>query len=515
MYLVNAGEMKEIEKITIENYKVPPEILMENAGINVVISMQRELGSLIFKRIAVFCGGGNNGGDGFVIARHLLSEGAYAVIFFTGEKEKLSQESLKNYEMAEKYGIPIISIKSLNDIEKFKQEIFLSDIIVDALIGTGIKQNIKGFLASLITFINTTGKYIVSVDLPSGVDADTGDIKGVAIYADLTITFGLPKIGITIFPGLECTGKLVYADINFPSKLLSMPRKNVLVTSEIVIPLLPLRPLNANKGNFGPILIVGGSTGLDGAVTLTAKAALKAGAGIVNVCVPKSLYDSVKSRSEETIVTPLDENNGFLSMKSIEKILKLSEKAKIVVIGPGIGRDKETQQLVRELIRKIQKPLIIDADGLNAIAEDKKCLNNLQKDVILTPHIGEMSRLAEKKIEDIIKDKISIVKDFIKNYKVNVLLKDGRSMVVDTDKNVYINTTGNSGMATPGSGDVLSGIIASFMAHNLINVHAAIIANYIHGLAGDLLLENISEEGIIASDIIEYIPRAIKKLKNN
>lgn len=513
MYLVNTGEMREIEKLTIEKYKVPPEILMENAGLNVVMALQRELGTLVFKRISVFCGGGNNGGDGFVVARHLISEGASVIIFFIGEKEKLSPESFKNYEMAEKYGVPIINLKSIADIEKYRQEILLSDIIIDALIGTGIKKDIEGFLASLITFINTTGKYIVSVDLPSGVDADTGDIKGVAIRADLTVTFGLPKIGISIFPGLECTGKLVCADINFPPQLLSLPRKNVLVTEEIVTPLLPIRPLNANKGSFGPILIIGGSIGLDGAVTLTSKAALRAGAGIVNACVPESLYNSVKSRSDETIVTPLEEKNGFLALKNFDKLLQLSEKAKIVVIGPGIGRDKETQELVRRLIEKIEKPLVIDADGLNAISEDKKCLNNIKKDVILTPHIGEMSRLTGRKIEDIIKDKISITKDFIKDYKVNVLLKDGRSMVVDIENNVYINTTGNSGMATPGSGDVLTGLIAAFMAHNLMSVQAGITANYIHGLAGDLLLDNISEEGIIASDIIEYIPRAIKKLK--
>lgn len=513
MYLVTSEEMRGIEKVTFEKYKVTPEILMENAGLNVVIAMQRELGALVFKRISVFCGGGNNGGDGFVIARHLLSEGASVVIFFTGQKEKLSPEALQNYEIAEKYGIPIINLLSLNDIEKYKDEIFISDIIVDALIGTGIKNNIEGFLASLITFINATGKYIVSVDIPSGVDADTGDIKGVAIYADLTITFGLPKIGITIFPGLECTGKLICADINFPPALLSLPRKNVLVTEEIVAPLLPIRPINANKGNFGPILIIGGSRGLDGAVTLTAKASLRAGAGIVNVCIPESLYDSVKSRSDETIVTPLDEKNGFLTLKNLDKIIKLSEKSKIVVIGPGIGRDKETQELVRNLVEKIEKPLVIDADGLNAVAEDKKCLNNLKKDVILTPHIGEMAKLSGYKIEEIIKNKIYIIKNFIKENKVNVLLKDGRSIVADIEGNIYINTTGNSGMATPGSGDVLTGIIAAFMAHNLQSVQAGIVANFVHGLAGDLLLETISEEGIIASDLIEYIPRAIKKLK--
>lgn len=513
MYLVTGTEMKEIEKITYEKYKVPPEILMENAGLNVVMALQKEFGSLFFKRVSIFCGGGNNGGDGFVIARHLLSEGASCIIFFTGEKEKLSPEAFKNYEMAEKYGISIIQIKTMGDLEKYKYEIIESDIILDALIGTGLKKNVEGFMASLIAFINTLHKYTVSVDIPSGVDADTGDIKGVAVYADLTVTFGLPKVGITIFPGLECVGKLVCADINFPPNLLSQPRKSILITEEIVKPMLPVRQQNANKGHFGPVLIVGGSRGLDGAVTLTAKAALRTGAGIVNLCIPEGLYNSVKSRSAETIVTPMEEKNGFLSKKNIDKIMKLSEKAKVVVIGPGIGRDKETQELVCELVEKIEKPLVIDADGINAVSEDKKCLKNLTKDVILTPHIGEMSRLTGFKIEEIIKDKIGICRDFKEEYKINVLLKDGRSLVLDTSNNLYINSNGNSGMATPGSGDVLTGIIAALMAHGLLSVHAGIVANFIHGLAGDLLLEEISEEGIIASDLIEYIPKAIKKLK--
>lgn len=515
MYIVTASEMKDIDKQTIDKYGISPSILMENAGSNTVSAIINEIGSVSFKKIYVFCGDGNNGGDGFVIARHLKSEGAYVRIAFCGDEKKLSNESMTNLKAAKNYGVDVFFVSSLNDIEKITDDILSADIIIDALIGTGLKSQVKEQTAKIIMFINNIGKYTVSVDVPSGLDSDTGNIMGIAVYANLTITFGLPKIGLTIYPGLQHVGKLIVADINFPPQLLAIPRKNILITPEIIPPLLPYRHPNANKGHFGPILIIGGSRGMSGAVTLTAKAALKTGAGIVTVAVPDKLHDSIKSSSDETIVAPLKETeDGFISSDNYKRILELSEKAKVVVLGPGLGRKKETQSLVLKLVQELDKPLIIDADGINAVSEDKKHLKNIKKDVIITPHLGEMSRLTGIAIEEIIKDKIKVIKDFIKEYKINVLLKDGRSIFGDVDENIYINTTGNSGMATPGAGDVLSGVIAAFAAHDMSLQRAAIVGNYLHGLAGDLLLNEMSEEGIIAGDIINKIPVAIKNLKN-
>ena len=514
MYLVGSQEMKEIDRITIEDYKVPPGILMENAGVNTVTAMQNELGSLFLRKVYIFCGGGNNGGDGFVIARHLKSTGAMVKVFFAGDKDRLSPETAANFVSAEKYGVETVKLSSAEDLEKFQHDIYTCDVIVDALIGTGLNKDIEGFMAKLIVFLNTMGKYTVAVDTPSGVDCDSGDIRGVAIYADLTVTFGLPKIGLSIYPGMENAGKLVVADISFPPELLSQPRSNVLMTPELVIPMLPYRAPNANKGHFGPILIIGGSPGMSGAVVLAANAALKSGAGIVTAAVPEGLHDAVKARSDEVIVAGLNANEkGFLSEKAYPQIAELAEKSKVIAIGPGIGRDKETQRLVRKVAEKIDRPMVIDADGLNAVSEDKKCLKNIKKDVILTPHIGEMARLSAGKIEDILRDKLASAREFISVYAVNVLLKDGRSILIDRDKNAYVNTTGNSGMATPGSGDVLTGMVSAFMAHGLLSAQAGITANYIHGLAGDLLLEEMSEEGITAGDLVNNIPKAIKKIK--
>jgi len=506
--------MKEIDALTSEKYGVPALILMENAGSNTVQALLNEYGPVFMRRVSVFCGQGNNGGDGFVIARHLKSEGAIVRVYFTGEKEKLTAEARQNYGLCEKYGIEIIKVGSMVDIEKCSSDIASSEIIIDSLLGTGLTRDVDGFLASLIVYINGLMRYIVSVDVPSGVDSDTGDIRGVAVRASLTVTFGLPKIGLAIYPGLEYTGKLVVADINFPPELLGRPRKNVLITPEIASSMLPYRHPNANKGHFGPVLIIGGSRGMGGAVALAARAALRSGAGIVTMAVPESLHDSIKSRTDEAIVAGLKETeDGCISSENYERIMELSGKAKVVAIGPGMARNRETQALARRIIESINKPLVVDADAINAVSDDKKCLKDIKKDVILTPHIGEMSSLTGIKIEDIIKNKIRVIRDFTEQYRVNVLLKDGRSITGDYEGNIYVNTTGNSGMATPGSGDALTGIISSFVAHGMLSLQAGITAAFIHGLAGDMLLKEKSGEGIIASDIVENIPVAIRQLK--
>jgi NAD(P)H-hydrate epimerase len=507
-------EMKEIEKAATGKFRLPAGILMENAGINVVEAMTVELGPLSSKRVNIFCGQGNNGGDGFVVARHLKSGGAAVRVFFTGEYGKLKEESKMNYDTAAAYGIDIISLRSVEDLRRYESAVMSCDIVVDALIGTGLNRDLEGFMANLVVYINLMNKYTVAVDIPSGIDSDSAAIRMVAVYASLTVTFGLPKIELTLYPGLEYTGKLVVADINFPRELLATPRNSVLMTREIVRPMLPYRRPNANKGSFGPVLIIGGSPGLTGAVVLSVRAALRAGAGLVTAAVPEGLIESVKAGSDEGIAAWLKQNKaGFISADAYPQIMELASKSKVVAIGPGIGRDTETRELIRKLVRDIKKPLVIDADALNALSEDKTCLKNSGKDVILTPHIGEMSRLTGISIEDIIKDKPAVLRSFTREYRVNVILKDGRSMVGDMDGNIYVNTTGNSGMATPGSGDVLTGVVAAFMAHNMESARAGIAANFIHGAAGDMLLEVVSEEGIIAGDIIEYVPRAIKALK--
>ncbi len=514
MYIVTSDEMREIDEKTIREYGVSGGILMENAAINTLMAMQREFGPVFYRKVCVFCMPGNNGGDGMALARHLKNEGAIPKIFLAGDPEKVKGEARVNFEAAKKYGIEIENINSEKDLEKYRYEIMSCDIIVDALIGLGLKKDIEGFPAKLMMFLNALGKPIVSVDVPAGVDADTGAIKGAAIRAALTVTFGLPKRGLCVYPGLDYTGKLVVSDISLPQELLNRPRQGVLITRDMAVPMLPAREQNANKGHFGPILIIGGAPGMSGAVTMAAKAALKSGAGVVMACVPAGVEQVIKSRLDEVITIGLPQTpEGYLSEKSFDRIAKLSEKAKVVALGPGLGRAKQPFALARKIVGEINRAMVVDADGLNAVSENKKCLKNLKKDVILTPHIGEMARLASAGIEDVIRDKIKILKEFITENPVNVLLKDGRSMVMDTDFNLYVNTTGNPGMATPGSGDVLTGLTAALMAHGIPAAQAGIAANYVHGFSGDILSPETGEEGMIASDIIEGLPKAFKKMR--
>ena len=356
---------------------------------------------------------------------------------------------------------------------------------------------------------------VVSVDMPSGINSDTGAVMGAAVHADITVTFGLPKRGLAVFPGTGHAGKLISADISFPPELINKPRKNVIVTSEIASALMPSRPINANKGDFGPVLIIGGSPSFSGAVILAAIGALKSGAGIVNMVVPDSIRDAVKNGPPEAVVAALKSgDDGMFCEENYDSIMKLAGKAKAAVIGPGMGRGEGAFKLVRKIIENIEIPFVLDADGINAAAQDKKCLKNTVNDAILTPHMGEMSRLCGQEIERIVNNRFEILEEFITEYGINVLLKDGRSLVADTDRNFYINTTGNSGMATPGSGDVLSGIIGSFAAHSAPVVQAAIAANYIHGLTGDIMAENAGPEGILAGGIAENLCLAFKKIKD-
>lgn len=514
MYIADSSEMKEIEKKTIEEFGVSSSVLMENAGISVVDALTAETGSVLMKRVCVFCGQGQNGGDGFVVARHLRCDGAAVTIFFTGDRRKLTAESEANLAAAIKYGAEVFALNDDASLEAAGDAVYSCDIIVDALLGTGLNRPVEGFMAKIITLMNAAGRYTVSVDVPSGLNPDTGDCAPVCVYADLTVTFGLPKKGLVVFPGFDAVGKIVVADISFPVSLLSAPRKNVLVTPDIAVSMLPYRPKNANKGTFGPILIIGGCRGMGGAAALSARGALKSGAGIVTIAAPGSLHDSIKAGFDEVLFAALKEDDeGFISGEAIDRLLELSTKAKVAVIGPGLGAGARVRALAREFIVKSKLPLVIDADAINAVSEDKNCLKSMSKDVILTPHLGEMARLCDKGIVDVIKDKFTVAADFARTHRVNVLLKDGRSIIADRDGNIYVNTTGNSGMATPGSGDVLSGVIASFAGQGMNTLQAGIGANYVHGLSGDLLLSEMSGEGITAGDIAANMAKAIKSLK--
>jgi len=545
MKVVTAEEMREIDRKTIVS-GVPSIELMENAGRAVVRVIKSRFAPLRGKRISIFCGKGNNGGDGLVVARLLAREKARIKIFLLTKEKELKKDPKINLERvlkepASSVGPPMRWIKVIETdtsrkLEKFEQEVKKSALIVDAILGTGIKGTPKGLEAKAIRFINTLKRPIVSVDIPSGVEGSTGRVSGEAIKADLTITFGLPKIGLVVYPGAEYVGKLEVACIGFPKKFLEDERikVNLIAKEEISAYFLPRRP-DTHKGTYGHLLVIAGSVGMTGAATLTSQAAslcfgaLRSGVGLVTLGIPESLNEIMEVKLTEGMTLPLPETKKkTLSLKAEKKIIEFSKKADVLALGPGLFTDKETQQLVRNLIKKISSPMVIDADALNALAGHLSILRPARRrrglapmgrttcnpqPAIITPHPGEMARLIGKKAKEVQKNRIKIAGDFARKYKVIVVLKGARTVISDPEGNIYINPTGNPGMASAGVGDVLTGMIGSLLARRREPLKAAKTGVYLHGLAGDLAAQERGEESLIASDLLEKLPQAFKQMK--
>ncbi len=523
MKVVTAEEMREIDRKTIAS-GIPSIELMENAGRAVVRAIKSRYAPLEGKRVSIFCGKGNNGGDGLVIARLLTKEKTKIRIFLLTRKEKLKKDPKTNLKKALKQKIEIIEIVTFRRLEKFEQEVKKADLIVDAILGTGIKGTPKGLEAKAIKFINTLKKPIVSVDIPSGVEGSTGRVPGEAIRADLTITFGLSKIGLVVYPGAGYAGKLKVADIGIPKRFLEDERikVNLIAKEEISTYLEPRRP-DTHKGTYGHLFVIAGSVGMTGAATLTSQAAslcfgaLRSGVGLVTLGIPESLNEIMEIKLTEGMTLPLPESKKkTLSLKAEKEIIEFSEKADALALGPGLSTNKETQQLVINLIKKISLPMIIDADALNALVSHLSILRPAtsdQRPAIITPHPGEMARLIGKKAKEVQENRIRIAGDFAQKYKVIVVLKGARTVISDPEGNIYINPTGNPGMASAGVGDVLTGMIGSLLAQRIEPLKAAKMGVYLHGLAGDLAAQEKGEESLVASDVLEKLPQAFKSLR--
>lgn len=533
MKLVTALEMHEIDRQTIERFGIPGRELMERAGRSVA-SKIKELYPQ--KKVIVLAGAGNNGGDGLVAAKELFSSGSDVKVLMFENKDKLSPDCRFQFEAARQMDLPVEFVKGIT-------ETALSDtVIVDAIFGTGLKRNITGYMAKVIGDLNRLAVPVISVDIPSGISADTGQVMGIAVKSDYTVTFGLPKRGHFLYPGADYSGRLFVADIGFPKELLVSDKLNVeLMRKGYISSLIKRRPRYSHKGDYGHILIVAGSRGKTGAAFLSAKACMRAGAGLVTIGVPESLMDIFQARVTEEMVLPLpDKADGTLSAKASKTILKfLSEKADVLCIGPGIGVSENTQKLMMELLTSSDAPMIIDADGINSISQAnvaREMLKKAKAPIILTPHTGEMARLLRQgigvrgqgtkkqdskksKIQnpksaiDMIElDRIGTALSFSKETGTCLVLKGVPTVIAGPDGRAFINQTGNPGMATAGTGDVLAGIISSFIGQGLTPLEAVMLGVYIHGLAGDIVARDKGEYSLIASDIIEALPAAFKEL---
>lgn len=493
-----ARQMRDIDKNASELAGIPGIVLMENAAISCVKHLENL--NIQNKRIAVFCGKGNNGGDGFAIARHLLNQGIDTTVFLVCGSD-FSGDALTNYEILSKMGADISEILDTDDL---KYKIMSFDIIVDAIFGTGIKGEIHGIAYDIIYAINKYSKFTFSVDIPSGINADNGSIGNIAIKADITITFAAYKIGMLQFPGADYCGKIVVENISIPKYIMEHININV-IDSYLAKEKMPVRKSDSHKGDYGKLLIIGGSKGLTGAPVMSAEAALKCGTGLITVGTPKSVNGILEVKLTEPMTYPLPDIDGILTKSSLPYILKLMENCDALVFGPGIGRTPEIPEILRGILKNSKIPVIVDADGLYALSQDIDMLSECSCNLIFTPHEMEFSRISGYSLNEIKENRLLLSKEFAAEYGVTLILKGPRTIVTLPDGKQYINITGNNGMATGGSGDVLAGMIGAFLSRGCSEEDASVLGVYCHGLAGDLGAEKFGKDSLTPSDIISLI----------
>ena len=502
MKVSSVEEMRNLDKGAIEEFKTPDTILMENAGEAVYFVIHNEFG-IEGKRFIIFCGIGNNGGDGFVVARKLLSNGGLVTVFLLGDSEKLTGCAKDNFDIIST--LPI-RIERLTSTEQITSSLLYSDAVVDAIFGTGLTRDVGGIFTKVIELINKSQTTVFSVDIPSGVNGDTGQIMGCAVRADYTITFGLPKLGNLLFPGFDLCGKLYVTHISFPPSLYNTD--NIKIETNDPLP-IPERGEDTHKGSYGKVLFIAGSSNYLGAPYFSALSFLKAGGGLSYLASPESITNFLANKGSEIVFAPQKETGkGSLSLKAKDQLLEFSDRVDMVVMGPGLSLHEETQELVRELVVVIKKPLIIDGDGITAISKDIDIIKKRKEVTILTPHFGEMSRITKTDIGEIQKNKVAILFKTCKELNATIILKGAHTLIGYPDERIFINMSGNPGMATAGSGDVLVGTIAAMFGLGFSSEESTRMGVFMHGLAGDLAMKDIGEEGIIAGDIMNYLPEA-------
>jgi NAD(P)H-hydrate epimerase len=516
MKVVTANEMRQIDQQTIDGIGIPGIVLMENAGRAVVTAIQEHFSEC--RCVAVVVGKGNNGGDGLVVARQLALAGHSVQIILVSLPHQFTGDALTNLQIAQNLNLSIAQASSESNLNQLERQISQCDLIVDAIFGTGLRGAVRGFVASVIACVNEGGCPVVAIDLPSGLETDTGVAVGACVKATHTVTMGLPKRGLLLHPGADTAGQLEIADIGFPPSVIESLNIEVNWTqSDDAAKLIPPRYRHSHKGTYGRVFVTGASTGMTGAAALAGEAASRVGAGLVTVGVPKSLNPILESKLTEVMSLPLRETDeGTLTLDAGSQILEFVVRTRsILAIGPGLSQHPETVALVHNLIRESDCPIVIDADGLNALAKSKELLSSLRSQTVLTPHPGEMARLIDGTVPEVERDRIGIAQRFAQEHNVTLVLKGAPTVIASGNGAVWINSTGNPGMATGGMGDVLTGVIAGLIAQKTSSHDAAVLGVYLHGLAGDIAAESIGAHGLMARDVLEALPTAVKVTKNN
>jgi len=514
MRVLNTQQMREADRRTIDEIGIPAIVLMENAGRQAVAAMEAAFDDLATSHVGVLCGRGNNGGDGFVIARTLVQRGVETSVFLLGSVADVRGDARPNLEVLGRIGLTVVEITNAQEWELHFSEISRCELLVDAILGTGFHGQLSGLLETVVADVNGLGVPVVAIDLPTGLSADTAEVEGEAIEASMTVTLAAPKISLILPPADSRSGDLVIADIGIPLPLLDEVEGPYLelLTRERMRDLVPARAADSHKGDFGRVLVVAGSLGRSGAAHLAAIGALRSGAGLVTIATPKSCLPIVAAMAPEYMTEGLEETtSGTVDYAALDRVLEF--KADVIALGPGLGQSPGTAAFVHGLLERAGVPLVLDADALNAFSGDPdRLMGRDGVDVVITPHPGEMARLLNTSVEAVQHDRLRHATEFAARHRVHVVLKGHRTIIAGPDNRAFINLTGNSGMATGGTGDILTGMIAAWFGQLLDAEAACKLAVYLHGAAGDLAEADEGDVALVAGDVAARLGDAVMEL---
>ncbi|MFQ5877056.1 MAG: NAD(P)H-hydrate dehydratase [Acidobacteriota bacterium] len=515
MEILTSEQMRAIDRRTVERFGVPEIILMENAGLQLFAFLQQAYPDLALRRLLLLCGKGNNGGDAFVLARHLGNRGIPFKILLFGRSSEVKGSAAVNLKALRQMGVTPSEVRSAEEWAGARALLAESDLVIDGILGTGLSRAVEGLLEDVFRDVNQAEADVVAVDLPSGLCGSSAEVPGACIAADHTVTFARPKLPHIFPPAEPLCGDLHVVDISIPAAAVAEERVGLhLVREEDIVPIVPARRSDSHKGTYGHVLVVAGSRGTGGAARMVALGALRAGCGLVTAAVPAGLQSAFVARAMEAMTEALDETpEGTLARKGLPRLLDLLEGKQVLALGPGLTTHPETEKLVRDLVLQATVPVVLDADGVNAFAGRADLLSGRDRALVLTPHPGEMARLVGLGTAEIQARRVDLARDFAREHVCHLVLKGHRSLLATPSGEVFVNSTGNPGMATGGSGDVLTGILAGLLAQHLETEAGVKLGVYLHGLAGDLAAARVGEMPLLARDILSRLPRAMAWLR--
>ena len=514
MYLVTADEMRRMDRATIESFGIPGRVLMENAGRGATAFFLKAVYRDHPGSVGIAAGRGNNGGDGFVMARYLHQKGIRTTVFLLSQRDRIKGDAAANLKLLDSLGVPVVELADAASFESRKLLMRHQHTWIDAILGTGLSSDVRGYFRTIIDFINRQARPVFAVDIASGLNSDTGRVCGACIQAAVTATFGFAKVGHLCYPGRTFTGRLKIIDIGIPLPIAATTSsRQRLITPGALKNDIPRRSAAAHKGHTGHLLILAGSPGKTGAAALTAAAAMRTGAGLVTLGIPKSLNPVLETMVTEAMTVGLPETaDGALDEAAHESVISLMAGKRCLAMGPGLGTHQSTGRLVVRLIEESPVPLVIDADGLNLIAAEPSVLSRQRSPIVLTPHPGEMARLSGHSAADVQDDRIGHARTFAERHQVHLVLKGAATVVARPDGTVFVNATGNPGMAAGGMGDVLTGLIAGLITQGMEAGAAAQTGVYLHGKAADRMATKKSPVGYLATEVVDTLPEAMDEL---